>query len=445
MTVLRSRSRISPVQWVRCLTLGAFAAVLACLASMPASAEPGAYTLGPQDKLRLRVFEWREALDKVFEWSALNGEFIVSEAGTLSLPLIGGIEARGRTTKELAQAIGERLKTRIKLGAAPEVGLEIVEYRPFYIVGRVAKPGAYPYRPGMNVLHALSVAGGFPRPQEDSFLRLGREVISGRGTVDQLELKIKELLARKARLKAELAQIDKIAFPERLESDDVDPVTARILEQERIVFNARRTALRTQINTLKRLKTYLVEEVKSLREQVKLKEHELSIVNGELNNVSDLVKKGLSIASRQFALERLAAQLSSDKLRLSTALLKAQQEISRTEVSIDEARNKNSIEVASQLRETEAKLEQTMKQYDTQQNLLYESEFTFPRLVASRRQNVKEIEPIYTIVRSAENGEAREIKATEQTAVRPGDTVKVELPLQDSLSTILGISSSASQ
>ncbi len=130
--------------------------------------------------------------------------------------MIGEIVAAGRTTSELADAIAQQMVDQIKLRWPPKVGVEVFEYRPFYIVGAVAKPGAYPYQPGLTVLRALSVAGGLPRPQDDNPLRLGREVIAGRGTVKQLALRTNQLLATKSRLQAEQKQADQITFPEEL-------------------------------------------------------------------------------------------------------------------------------------------------------------------------------------------------------------------------------------
>lgn len=428
----------------RFLAAPLLAAVFVLLASGAALTDQAKYTLGPQDKLQLRVFEWRAPLDEVYEWKALNGEFLISGSGEISLPLIGVIDAGGRTTMELANTISQALMKHMKLGDPPKVALEVVEYRSFFISGSVDSPGAYPYRPGLTVLQAVSIAGGLPRMSDLGSMRLGREVIAGRGEVRQLAQQTNALLARKARLKAELARADKVSFPEELLERKDDPATARIIDQERLLFEARRTALTTQISTLKRLRKYLEEEVNSLREQVKLKQKELSTVENELGNITKLVEKGLSPSSRQFGLERLAAQLSSEKLRLETTLLKAQQEISRTDVSIDEARNKNAIEVASQLRETEADLEQTLSKYDTQEMLLYESEVTTPRLLSARRRKSEKTDPQYTIIRTVD-GESREISAEESTSLQPGDTLKVELPMPDDLSTILGLPPRATQ
>jgi hypothetical protein len=227
-----------------------------------------------------------------------------------------------------------------------------------------------------------------------------------------------------------------ITFPEELERARSNPDFARVLEQEESIFKARQTAVDTQVNTLNQLKTFLVSEIDALAQQVELKKGEHDTVKQELGNVTTLVEKGLSVSGRQFSLERLSAQLSSDQLQLETALLKAKQEISRTEVAIDETINNRAIEVASLLRATEAELEDTLVRYKTEEKLLYDSEIVFPRLITSRRQDSARNEPKYSIVRVID-GASQEIAAEETTDVLPGDTIKIELPMLDDLSSIL--------
>ncbi len=423
--------------------LAPLSAAMLLFAFTPAGAAD-VYKLGPQDKLRLRVYEWRAPVDQIYEWKAMNGDFVVAASGTISLPLIGEVPAAGHTTSELADTIAKQMAQEIELRLPPKVAVEIAEYRPFYIVGAIAKPGAYPFQPDLTVLRALSIAGGLPRPADLGMMRLGREVITGRGSMQQLVGKMNELLARRARLTGELHQVEKIQFPEELEKLRDNPDVAQILAQEEGIFQARRTALSTQIATLKRLKTYLFSEVGSLEAQVKLKMKEVSTVQQELGDIVTLVKKGLTPSARQFSLERLLAEISSEQLRLETSLLKAKQEISRTDVSIDEAQNKNAIEVASLLRTTEAEIDDTQMKYKTEEKLLYDSEVVFPRLLTSRRQNSEKNEPRYSIVRIVD-GTSEELKASETTDVLPGDTIKIELPWPDDLTPLLGGTPRATQ
>jgi polysaccharide biosynthesis/export protein len=114
------------------------------------SAAPGAYRLGPGDVIRLITFGE----------DSLTGEFRVSDSGSIALPLVGGIRAAGLSPEGLADAVGKRL-VRENILRAPSVSAEVIAYRPIFVLGEVSKPGQYPYQPGMTVVTAAAVAGGF--------------------------------------------------------------------------------------------------------------------------------------------------------------------------------------------------------------------------------------------------------------------------------------------
>jgi polysaccharide export outer membrane protein len=90
----------------------------------------------------------------------LTGEFRVNEQGSLALPLAGPVKASGRTARELEAAIVLALRKGEML-RRPSVSVEVATYRPIYVLGEVNKPGQYPYQPGMTVVSAVAVAGGF--------------------------------------------------------------------------------------------------------------------------------------------------------------------------------------------------------------------------------------------------------------------------------------------
>jgi polysaccharide export outer membrane protein len=95
----------------------------------------------------------------VYDEPNLTGVHDVTPAGEIDLPLIGEVKAVGRTTTELQREIGDRY-TSGKFVQEPKVTVAVVEYRPVYIFGEVAKPGSLPYRPGLNILTAVTEAGG---------------------------------------------------------------------------------------------------------------------------------------------------------------------------------------------------------------------------------------------------------------------------------------------
>jgi polysaccharide biosynthesis/export protein len=108
------------------------------------------YRLGPGDTVRIITYGE----------DPLTGEFRVGDQGAVALPLTGSIGAAGRTPGELADAIAAALK-KGDLLRKPSVSVEVATYRPIYVLGEVNKPGQYPYQPGMTVVSAAAVAGGF--------------------------------------------------------------------------------------------------------------------------------------------------------------------------------------------------------------------------------------------------------------------------------------------
>jgi len=119
----------------------------------PSGAAGGAqiyeYRFGSGDKLRLIVFGEPD----------LSGEFIVSGEGKVSLPLIGEVLASGATATELQ----DKIATALKQGYIqnPRVNVEVLTFRPFYILGEVNKPGQYDFSNGMTVERAVATASGY--------------------------------------------------------------------------------------------------------------------------------------------------------------------------------------------------------------------------------------------------------------------------------------------
>ncbi len=137
---------------LRGLTAGAGITLLSgcsTMASTPADvALPTEYRLGAGDQLRITVFNEPE----------LTGPYVVGSQGTIAYPLIGEVQASGLTVPELAESIRTALLEFIR---QPSVSVEVTNYRPFFILGEVQRPGTYPYSAGLTVPNAVATAGGF--------------------------------------------------------------------------------------------------------------------------------------------------------------------------------------------------------------------------------------------------------------------------------------------
>ena len=155
MTLSRSAARMRSWKLLLLLVLGLgfglSVPVMAAeseAAAAPTTAAP-AYILGTGDKIRISVFGEPK----------LDGEYVVSSTGVVSFPLIGNIRAGGQTV----EAMQEEIRSKLAAGYLkdPRVSAEVLNYRPFYILGEINKPGEYPFVNGITVQQAVAMAGGF--------------------------------------------------------------------------------------------------------------------------------------------------------------------------------------------------------------------------------------------------------------------------------------------
>ena len=160
---------------------------LACILLTLAACAPGSnlpflnayrnesYRLGSGDQIRVITFGEDQ----------LTGEFRVDDGGNIALPLLSDVKAAGLTPEELGQHIAAELRRR-KLLQDPSVAVEVIAFRPVFVLGEVAKPGQYPYQPGMTLLTAVAIAGGFTYRAVDSYASVVRttdkQAVQGRVT-----------------------------------------------------------------------------------------------------------------------------------------------------------------------------------------------------------------------------------------------------------------------
>lgn len=130
------------------------------------------YVLDSGDSVRVTVFEQRE----------LTNTYSVDKGGYVAFPLVGSVQARGRTAKQIEADIAAKLRNGFLRD--PDVSVEIDRYRPFFVMGEVGTAGQYVYVPGMTVQNAVAIAGGFsPRANQSSAditRQVNGKVINGR-------------------------------------------------------------------------------------------------------------------------------------------------------------------------------------------------------------------------------------------------------------------------
>ena len=136
----------------------------------------GGYLLGPGDKLHITVYGEDD----------LSGAYQIDGIGMVRLPLVGTLRAAGFTAPALENAIAGALAQGFL--KSPRVNVEITEYRPFYIIGAVNKPGTYPYVNNMSALDAVALGGGFLDTAKQSavFVRHEGSTVEAEVPADQM-------------------------------------------------------------------------------------------------------------------------------------------------------------------------------------------------------------------------------------------------------------------
>ena len=160
------------ILWVALMALlpmGGCSSPGAELPLLPSAADTSAYRLGPGDNLNIKVLGADE----------LAGQYLVQDDGSIRMLMIGKVAAAGLTSEQLEKQIADQLKSSRSI-VHPQVSVAVLTYRPFYILGEVAKPGGYPYATGMRVLSAIAAAQGYTYRANQQYV-----IITRNGTENQ--------------------------------------------------------------------------------------------------------------------------------------------------------------------------------------------------------------------------------------------------------------------
>lgn len=132
------------------------------------------YTLGAGDRIKLTVFNE----------PSFSGEYGVSDNGAIALPLVGLIDLKGKTIKAAQDLIQAQLADGYI--NAPQVSIEVIKYRPYYIYGEVVHAGEFPFVSGMSVQQAIAAAGGYSYRAAKRYVLIRR---SGNAVENKLKFK----------------------------------------------------------------------------------------------------------------------------------------------------------------------------------------------------------------------------------------------------------------
>ena len=394
---------------------GVWAAFWTTFAVAGGHVEP--YALSAGDRVSVRVVVWQDSEREFVPLSAINGEYQIAPHGVVTIPIAGAIEATNLTTAALADQVAEAVRQRLGRFGLPSVVIEVVEYSPFFLLGDVARPGAYPATPGMTALQAFAQAGGGSAAARTGATDLTADLRDA-GTLRQLQADLVRARIAATRLKAEVNGEDALVFPEGLRHPDGETALAVAIEEERRIFHSRRDASDVEATNLRDLIALLDAERAAL--DIKLENLSVQVTRAEeaLATAQSLVDQGLALAPRLDAAQRRVFDLQSSELDLQNGIFRADQRKKEAERDLATLGSDSRTRSAIDLQNTNARIESLITRRDTVSRVMIERGATI---------ELTPEDPV--LVRKFEvergSGPDREVIQGPDTALRPGDVVTV--------------------
>ena len=394
----------------------------------PAQTDPAStvtvqdYHLGPREKLFIRIGQWDPVSQTYTAWPDVSGEYWVGADGLVSIPMAGPVRAAGLTVTELSTAILTQVQTRMGVSGEIDASVEIIAYRPVYVMGEVQTPGAVAYLPGMNVIEAIGLAGGFRRA-ETAFLQGERSALASLGAHEVLRLDLMRRLATMARLQAELASTDTIPTVAELQDD---PAAPALLAREAEIKAARDSEVTAQLAQIAALEKLLAAEIDRLGKQITLRGEQLELAQAGLANTTDLVERGLTTASRRMDLQSLVADQEVRLLELETARLTAEQRLTEAGARRLDILNSRKRDILDALAVAEGDIAALRARMKTEAALYAEAISSGEGFVTTEGMAA----PVIELTRKAADGLTR-AEVDRAAALQPGDVIEVRLPLGD--------------
>jgi len=304
------RTRTKPLERVDLFILR----LCLCLVSImaPTLSARAEYALGSGDTLELTVFGRAD----------LNRRAKIGIDGNIIFPLIGEMKAEGLSLTAMRTRIREHLEKSDAVRGS-DVVLELIETRPFYIHGDVARSGAYPYNKGLTVRHAIAVAGGLDTARGKS-VSTPRELSELRGRYNQARSEFLKLQIRVAALQAEINNSTDIGtalreYAQKGRSQDLVDTEIQSLKTRAAERQKQQEFLRTSLKLAN-------EEVSALERSQQQDEEARKQQVAETARVAELSARGLTESRRVTEEQRATVLLKSREMDTAARLALARRQ-----------------------------------------------------------------------------------------------------------------------
>ena len=383
-----SAFRILALLWVTFIT---------CIA-LPATAQDASdYQVQIGDKLSVSVYGKPE----------LSGTFRVRADGAVVMHLLGEIEAAGSTFTQIEDRIVQRAAERFSSNESALV--DIAEFRSVFVLGAVQTPGAYEYRPGLNVMKAIALAGGYESIVAET--RADRDVDAARRRVVDAQNNLKFALAEQAAIEQELARIEG-EEPAAVDAE-ADTLEADQLE----LVNLRRSLSERTTEGAERRRSLAMDEADLLMQRRDLVNSQLTATEEQLASMTDLAERGLARRDQVLRLQVDLNDLRADALEAAAFEARARQTAANAEndLSVEQTQYRHSLLRDKIAAEERAIVERT----ELESSLAYLREIS---PAAAQDMGTDFVVTVYEVFRS---DSAEPIEADLTTPLGPDDTLMV--------------------
>ena len=235
-----------------------------------------------------------------------------------------------------------------------------------------------------KVQHLTGGVVGEVRAHDGDHVNAGDVVVRLDDTITRASLAIvtkglDELMARRARLEGERDRLDQITFPDSLSRRADDPQVARVLSGERNLFELRRSARLGQKAQLGQRVVQLEQQIDGFKAQAEAKVKEVELINRELEGVRDLWTQRLTPLNKLTALEREAARLEGERGQMISSVAQAKDKITETQLQMIQIDQDLASDVAKELRETDAKIDEYVERKVTAEDQLKRIDIRAPQ------------------------------------------------------------------
>jgi polysaccharide export outer membrane protein len=347
----------------------------------------------------------------------LSGTYPVDDNGTIGYPIIGHVPVAGRTTPEIGAEITKALAEHV---AGLTVTVSISAYAPVFVLGDVASPGSYQYRPGMIVMELVALGGGQRKPN-DPRDDIGLQFITARQQYADLSMQVFALQVRRQRIEA---QRDGVPFvyevPPRQTPANAAMAQA-IIDAERNILNVQLKSIKAEDDALAAQETSFKSEIASIAQSIQLHDEEVASLAADVTAAQSLVDRHLATDSSLRSVTRNLSVGKRDALDLLSAKARAEQGLLDLSYRRTVLQNTRANDAAEQLRNLDLEIARDQASMASLMDTMGELATINTNAVNASRPGSATV--TYAITRTVD-GKWQTLPADPTTELLPGDILQ---------------------